>query len=103
MKTLRWSQEALDDLAAIHAYISSDSQVYANRMLERLLAVGERVAEHPDSGRSVPEFNLPWLRELIVGNYRLIYKVGSDQVYIAAVIHGRRDLGGMKDSFSQKQ
>lgn len=43
----------------------------------------------PDSGRSGPEFANRYIRELIEGNYRLIYERFADRVEILAVIHGR--------------
>ncbi|HEY2115527.1 MAG TPA: type II toxin-antitoxin system RelE/ParE family toxin [Candidatus Angelobacter sp.] len=43
-------------------------------------------------GREVPEFQDPELRELLVYSYRIIYRVGTDEVLIASVIHGKRSL-----------
>lgn len=98
MKLLHWSNEALNDLAGIHAYIASDSQAYADRVIGKLLEAAERAPLHPESGRTVPEFNLPWLREFIVGNYRLIYRVTDDHVYVITIVHGSRDLIRLVDS-----
>lgn len=100
MKVLQWSNEALRDLSGIHTYIASDSQVYADRVIEKLLQHAERASRHPESGRSVPELQLPWLREFIVGNYRLIYRATGETIYIVAVVHGSRDLTRLKDSLS---
>jgi plasmid stabilization system protein ParE len=48
----------------------------------------------PFCGRVVPELDNPELREVIYGNYRIIYRVvGKDQnVQIIAVVHGAREL-----------
>ena len=43
-------------------------------------------------GREVPEFQDPEFRELLAYSYRIIYQVGTDEVLIAAVIHGKRSL-----------
>ncbi|CAI4031317.1 hypothetical protein DNFV4_01742 [Nitrospira tepida] len=40
----------------------------------------------------VPEYQLPNLRELIHGAYRIIYEIRQDTCYIEAVIHSSRDL-----------
>ena len=43
-------------------------------------------------GRIVPEYHDIGLRELIVRNYRVLYKVTPGVVTIIGVIHGARDL-----------
>jgi len=43
-------------------------------------------------GRRVPEYPERELRELIMGNYRLIYMIEPDRVVIVAFIHGAREL-----------
>ena len=40
-----------------------------------------------------PAVEAPDLRELIVGSYRLMYRVRRERVDILAVVHGSRDLG----------
>jgi plasmid stabilization system protein ParE len=45
----------------------------------------------------VPEApELPDLRELLVDNYRVVYRRQAERVDIVLVIHGRRDLAGME-------
>lgn len=46
----------------------------------------------PESGRVVPEFERPDLRELIESPYRLIYRVRADTIEVIAVVHLRREL-----------
>jgi toxin ParE1/3/4 len=47
----------------------------------------------PNSGREVPEYQGSTMRELFAYSYRIIYKIEREQVIIASVIHGKRDLG----------
>lgn len=91
-QTLIWSREALDDIDAIAEYISRDSIYYANRVVERLLQLGESLPAQPNLGRIVPELNDPNVRERFVYSYRLIYEVKDDAIYVLAVIHGKRLL-----------
>jgi plasmid stabilization system protein ParE len=42
------------------------------------------------SGRVVPEYDDEAVREVMVGNYRLMYRLWSEDVEIVAVIHGAR-------------
>jgi len=50
-----------------------------------------------ERGRVVPELEEPAVRELIIGNYRLIYEIDGADVSILALIHGARDLAALWD------
>jgi plasmid stabilization system protein ParE len=44
-------------------------------------------------GRKLPEFNLAYLRELVHGEYRIVYKIVSDsQLDIITIQHSSRDM-----------
>jgi plasmid stabilization system protein ParE len=47
----------------------------------------------PESGWMVEEYAIPTLRELVFGNYRIIYHYEGKRVEIIKVIHGARRLG----------
>jgi len=47
----------------------------------------------PSAGRKVPEFEDENLREAIAYGYRILYRMEVAEVIVAAVIHGKRDLG----------
>jgi addiction module RelE/StbE family toxin len=87
-----WSRRALQDLEAIAEYIAADSPVYAGAVVKTVVNQTRMLAHFPRSGRKVPEFDDENIRELIVYNYRIIYRLQEDQVVIAAVIHGKRNL-----------
>lgn len=52
----------------------------------------------PESGRIVPEYGLPLLRELVEAPYRIVYEMFPDRIEIVIVRHGReqfeREQGG---------
>jgi plasmid stabilization system protein ParE len=52
----------------------------------------ESLACFPELGRIVPEYQRPDLRELIFQNYRIVYRVKTDGVEVAAVVHCARLL-----------
>src|SRR5215216_1297036 len=89
---VRWTEAALEHVRAIRDYIAADSPFYAERTAEGLLARSEQLADHPRSGRVVPERGDPDVRELIEGPYRVIYWVRPERVEVLAVVHGRRAL-----------
>jgi hypothetical protein len=44
----------------------------------------------PRSGRVVPEFNLDHIREIIAGEYRIVYRVESDAALLLTVFRSTR-------------
>ncbi len=87
-----WAPRALADLEAIASYIASDSPVYARTVVRRIVSLARNLQEFPNKGRKVPEFDDDTVRELIAYSYRVIYRIESDRVVIAAVVHGRQRL-----------
>ena len=88
-----WSRPAAEDLASLHAYIAADSLLYADDFVERLMKAVKRLQDFPYLGRHVPERPTAHnLREIIFHDYRIPYRIETNHIVIAAVIHGRRDL-----------
>jgi len=84
-----WTERAQDDLAAIHAFISQDSPHFASIVVRRLIAAVDRLRQFPNSGRAVPEFANPSLREVVRRPYRIVYRVVNEQeVHVLTVHHG---------------
>lgn len=94
-----WSQQALDDVDAIAAYISRDSPFHAQRVVEEAFAMADSIAEQPRLGRKVPERNDENVRERFLYSYRLIYELHADHIAIIAVIHGRRLFAAVEERF----
>ncbi|MEO8637159.1 MAG: type II toxin-antitoxin system RelE/ParE family toxin [Gemmatimonadales bacterium] len=90
MTLARWTPQALEDLEAIRAYVSRDSVQYAAVLVERLFTAVDRLEVFPDSGRIVPEFQRRDLREVILGSYRIVYRLSADRAVILTVFHGAR-------------
>jgi toxin ParE1/3/4 len=89
-----WSPRAIADVDAIASYIASDSPFYAGSVVRKIVALTRTLEKFPFAGRKVPEFDDENLREVIAYSYRIIYRVEAAEVIVAAVIHGKRDLGG---------
>lgn len=56
--------------------------------MERIIDAVVRLESHPLSGRVVPEVGDDALREIIQGNYRIVYRVNRDAVEVVTVFHG---------------
>ncbi len=88
MRVVFWTKQAQADLAAIRAFISQDSPHYASVVVSRLIAATDRLAPFPESGRAVPEFDDPLVREVVHPPYRIVYRlVGIDEVHVLTVHH----------------
>ena len=61
-------------------------------MVERLTERSQQIVAFPLSGRMVPEYEAPDVREIIERPYRIIYRIKPDQIDILAVVHGARML-----------
>lgn len=84
---VHWTENAEEHLDGIHAYISRTSEFYARRVIDRLTRRSQQIAAFPGSGRSVSELEIPQIREVIEGPYRIIYYIKPDQIDVLAVIH----------------
>ena len=61
-------------------------------MVQRIVAVVERLGAFPESGRVVPELNSPEILEVIVKPYRVVYRRRVEAVEIATVFRSSRLL-----------
>jgi addiction module RelE/StbE family toxin len=92
---IEWSEPAEWDLGDIYDYIARDVPLYAEQFVDQILATTNLLKDQPLMGRNVPEANREDVRELLFQNYRIIYQVKPEFIYIVAVIHGSRDLSQM--------
>ena len=89
---LNWSPFAVDRVTEIAQYIARDSPITAQKWVESIFQVVERLEQFPESGRVVPEIMHDDFREIIHGNYRIIYRLQGDSVSILSVRHGKQIL-----------
>jgi len=92
MAEVRWTPQAADDLEAITHFIAADSPYYASLLAVDVLNAVERLQIFPHLGRVVPEVQAPDIREIVLGNYRIVYRIRDDVVEILTVWHGSRLL-----------
>jgi toxin ParE1/3/4 len=92
MVEIRWSESAVGDLEEIFNYIAKDSEEYARNIARRIMDNIETVEAFPNLGRIVPEFNKKMIREILVLNYRVIYRIQEKNIEIVRIIHHARDF-----------
>lgn len=92
---LRWARIAERDLEAIVDYIARENVDAALGILAKIRAAGAALSSVPERGRVVPELQAQGItgyRELVVGVWRIVYRIGERQVFVLAVFDSRRNL-----------
>jgi plasmid stabilization system protein ParE len=83
-------------LEAVCLFIARDSPRLAAAFADRVLRATDLLATFPRPGRIVPELGIGTIREIVVGSYRVIYRVRHDDVHLLTVHHGARPLDTSK-------
>lgn len=96
MVEVRWTPQAAEDLNSIVEFIARDSPQYARLLVVDIFQAVDRIAAFPQSGRIVPELNDPIVREVILGNYRLVYRLKDASLELLTIYHGARLLDPSK-------
>lgn len=99
MAQVRWTPQAADDLEAVCLFIARDSRPLAAVFADRVLRATDRLGNYPRTGGGVVrEVGLEDIREVLVGSYRVIYRLRKDEVQLLTLHHGARllDLSRIK-------
>ncbi|OGR82511.1 MAG: plasmid stabilization protein [Elusimicrobia bacterium RIFCSPLOWO2_01_FULL_54_10] len=96
MAQVRWTPQASEDLESIAQFIAKDSTYYVRLFVVDVFRAVERLSSFPKSGRIVPEMHVPSIRELLLGNYRIVYRLKGNLVELLTVYHGARLLDPSK-------
>ena len=87
-----WSPLAINRTTEIAEYIAQDNHSAATKWVETSFDKVQQLKSSPKSGRIVPETRREDIRELIYGNYRVIYRVEKDKISVLTVRHGKQIL-----------
>lgn len=89
-----WTPLAIDRASEIAEYIALDKPSAAKKWILAVFSKVEKLSSSPEIGRVVPEIGENQFRELIYGNYRIIYRVEKKQISILTIRHGKQILPG---------
>lgn len=87
-----WTESARADLKHIYEFIANNSAYYAKKVTTTLRDKPSVLNELPAIGKIMPESGKPYLRELSVYSYRILYQTTDEHCYILAIIHKRQLL-----------
>lgn len=91
MAKINWTVQAKNDLIAIGEFIAQNSTKFSKIQILRIRDRVKQLREFPQSGRIVPEFDKETIRELILGSYRIVYKLlDTGEIDILTVHHSAR-------------
>ena len=106
--SLVFSKGAEIDLVEIVTYYESRNRKFAVELYKTIKSRVLELSDTPDRGREVPELEhqgIQGFRELIEGNYRIVYSVSDDRVAVHTIVDSRRNLEELlmkKLQFEQK-
>jgi addiction module RelE/StbE family toxin len=85
-RTIRWTKRALRRLDQIGAHITKDNPAAAARVVARIVAAVDALADHPAMGRAG---RLTGTRELVLADipYIIPYRVTRNDIEILTVMH----------------
>jgi plasmid stabilization system protein ParE len=87
-----WSPLAIERASEIAEYIAQDKPSAAGKWINTVFSKVETLKSAPEIGRMMPEIRSNEFRELIYGNYRIIYRLEKKQISILTIRHGMQIL-----------
>ena len=89
--SIGFAHSAVADLEEVQAwYRRLDAPEVGARVIAGIIAQIERLSEFPESGRVVPEFDVPSLREIIDPPFRIVYRLQAERVLIVRIRRSER-------------
>jgi plasmid stabilization system protein ParE len=87
-----WSPLAVERTSEIAEYITIDNPSAAIAWVEKVFEKVDLLKLSPKMGREVPEISRKEIREIIFGNYRIIYRIEKTKISILTIRHGKQIL-----------
>ena len=89
---IEWSPLAIERVIEMAEYIALDKPDVAMQWASDIFDSTDKLRENPRLGRIVPEIQEDEYRELIEGNYRILYLIGTSKISVLTVRHGKQLL-----------
>jgi len=83
---------AIERALEAKAYIAADNPRVADKWALGLVNAVSKLKRHPTLGRVVPEVGLDEYRQIVYGNYRVVYRISAGIIFILTVRHFSRLL-----------
>ena len=80
-----WSPLSVERLEEIFEYISNENHSAAKKLVNKIFSKIETLIKYPQRGRKVPETNREEIREVFLGEYRIIYRIKKSTIIILTI------------------
>jgi len=87
---ISFTSQARKDLKEIKKYISFDSPLQANRVVEKIIVETQKLSKYPELGRPVITTKKVIVRQILVFKYRIFYRVLNDKIEVLSIYHSSR-------------
>jgi len=91
-RRVRWTQSALNDLDSIFKFIARDSRFYAATFVNKIKNASRSLSKMSLRARIVPEMQDDNIRELLIVDYRMMFRIQDNEIQIITIIHQARNL-----------
>ena len=93
LKPIEFAESAICDLEEILAwYAEQHVPDVGERLVREIFARTGQLADFPESGRIVPEFEVKTIRELLHPPFRLVYRIDPAKIWIVRMWRSERLL-----------
>jgi toxin ParE1/3/4 len=92
-RSITLAESAIRDFEAVRDWCASQSAPRVDdRLIRESLSSVYQLVDFPESGRVVPEFDQPWLRELVRPPFRIVYRLDAsgDRIRIVRIWRSER-------------
>ncbi len=87
-----WSPLSIDRAIEIADYIYLDNPTAAQKWIDTIFEKVKALKTSSKIGRIVPEIERDEIREILYGNYRIIYRIEKSSISILTIRHGKQIL-----------
>ncbi len=91
MPKVIWTEKCLQRIEEICEYIELDSVSSSNKFANEIFSKEELIRNNPRIGKIVPDYEIEEYRQIIVGNYRLVYQFDEISIQMITVRHCKQE------------
>ena len=96
MKSVEWSEDSISSMQSIYDYIFAESPQNADLVIDTLFDLGEKLNIFPEKNPREPLYNSEKIRFFPKWNYKLIYRIEEDRIYILDIFSTLQDFRKVK-------
>ena len=96
MKPVEWSEDSIFSMQSIYDYIFEGSPQNADFVVDTLFDLGEKLNIFPEKNPKEPLFNSDKIRFFPKWNYKIVYRIEENRIYILDIFSTLQDYRKVK-------